>query len=122
MTAMVISLQQESQNRIASDRLLRISVHIQADVLDAEIARRKANVWLLENAGNLLGATTPELVLGERLRWRYDIVLSEPDLTSPGQGKSLRVGQIVLDAVTGEVLEADRLIEELRTYAAARAG
>lgn len=122
MTAMVISLQQESQNRIASDRQLRISVHIQADVLDAEIARRKANVWLLENAGNLLGATTPELVLGERLRWRYDIVLSEPDLTSPGQGKSLRVGQIVLDAVTGEVLEADRLIEELRTYAAARAG
>jgi hypothetical protein len=31
---------------------LQINVHIQAEVLSAETARRRANVWLLENIGN----------------------------------------------------------------------
>lgn len=38
-----------------ADRL-QVSVHIQAEVLSAEAARREANYWLLENVGNLLRA------------------------------------------------------------------
>ncbi len=49
-----------------ADRL-QVSVHIQAEVLSAEAARREANYWLLENVGNLLRADNPELVLRDQL-------------------------------------------------------
>jgi hypothetical protein len=97
---------------------MQIVVNIQAEVLDAEEVRRKANVWLLEYVGNLLGAEMPELILGERLLWRYDVVLGLPNLDQPGTGDVYQVGQILLDAVTGEVQNADALAEELRVHAA----
>ena len=74
-----------------ADRL-QVSVHIQAEVLSAEAARREANYWLLENVGNLLRADNPELVVGERLLWRIDIVL-----TSPKQEPVGVIGRIELD-------------------------
>ncbi len=76
---------------------MHVSVHIQAEVLSAEAARRRANVWLLENVGNLLRAESPELVLDEQLIWRVDIVL-----TSPAQGEVGLVGRLELDATTGK--------------------
>ena len=87
---------------------LQVSVHIQAEVLSAEAARREANYWLLENVGNLLRADNPELVVGERLLWRIDIAL-----TSPKQGRVGVIGRIELDAITGEVLADETLIEKL---------
>lgn len=90
-----------------ADRL-QVSVHIQAEVLSAEAARREANYWLLENVGNLLRADNLELVLGEQLVWRVDIVL-----TSPTRGQVDVVGRIELDAITGEVLADETLAEEL---------
>ena len=96
-----------------ADRL-QVSVHIQAEVLSAEAARREANYWLLENVGNLLRADNPELVLGDRLVWRADIVL-----TSPTQGQVGMVGRIEIDAITGEVLADETLAEELNPRARA---
>jgi hypothetical protein len=96
---------------------MQVLVNIQAEVLDSEVARRKANVWLLENAGNLLGAEAPELILGDQLLWRYDVMLGTPSLEQPGIGDVHRVGQILLDAVTGDVQNAEALVEELRVYA-----
>ena len=90
-----------------ADRL-QVSVHIQAEVLSAEAARREVNVWLLANIGNLLRAENPELVVGERLLWRIDIVL-----TSPKQEPVGVIGRIGLDAITGEVLADKTLIEKL---------
>ena len=87
---------------------LQVSVHIQAEVLSAEAARREANTWLLANIGNLLRAENPELVVGERLLWRIDIVL-----TSPKQEPVGVIGRIELDAITGEVLADETLIEKL---------
>jgi hypothetical protein len=52
---------------------MQVHVHVQAEVLTAEVVRRRANVWLLENVGNLLRSESPELVLGERLAWRLDL-------------------------------------------------
>ena len=81
-----------------ADRL-QISVHILAKVISDETARREANYWLLENVGNLLRADNPELVLGEQLIWRFDIVL-----TPPTRGQVGLVGRLELDAITGKVL------------------
>ncbi len=90
-----------------ADRL-QVSVHIQAEVLSAEAARRAANYWLLENIGNLLRAENPELVLGERLVWRIDI-----SLTSPTRGQVSVIGRLELDATTGQILADETLAEEL---------
>jgi hypothetical protein len=91
---------------------IQVNVHIQVEVLAAEVARRQANVWLLENVGNLLRAESPELVLGERLVWRVHIILTSPSLGSVG-----RIGSLELDATTGEVLSSESLIQELITNA-----
>jgi hypothetical protein len=87
---------------------LQISVHVQAEVLAAEVARRRANVWLLEHIGNLLRAESPELVLGERLVWRVEVML-----TSPSRGRVGLLGRLELDAITGDVLADESLAEEL---------
>jgi hypothetical protein len=57
---------------------VQINVFVQAEVIAAEAAHRRANVWLLEHAGNLLRAESPELVLGEPLTWRVDVMLTSP--------------------------------------------
>ena len=59
MTPIVMPVPQAKK----ADRL-QVSVHIQAEVLSAEAARREANYWLLENVDNLLQADNLELVLG----------------------------------------------------------
>jgi len=91
-----------------TDRL-QVSIHIQAEVLTAEAARWEANYWLLENGGNLLRADNPELVLGDRLVWRVDVVL-----TSPIRGRIGVVDRTELDAITCEVLADETLVEKLR--------
>lgn len=121
MTAIILPVptQHHVSSADESDQRVQVVVHIQAEVLDSEVARRKANVWLLENVGNLLGATTPELILGERLFWRYDVILGLPNLAQPGSGALYWIGQILLDAVTGEIQNPDALAEELQMHAAA---
>jgi hypothetical protein len=94
---------------------MQVLVNIQAEVLDSEVARRKANVWLLENVGNLLGAEAPELILGDQLLWRYNVILGVPNLGQPGTGDVHRVGQILLDAVTGEIQNAETLVEAMHS-------
>lgn len=90
-----------------ADRV-QVSIHIQAEVMSAEAARRDANYWLLENVGNLLRAENPELVLGDQLVWRIDIVL-----TSPTRGQVGVVGRLEIDATTGAILADETLAEEL---------
>ena len=85
-----------------------ISLHVQAEVLAAEVVRRRANVWLLKHIGNLLRAESPELVLGDRLVWRVEVTL-----ISPSRGRVGLLGRLELDAITGEVLADESLAEEL---------
>ena len=83
----------------ASDTRLQISVHVHTDVVAPEIARRRANVWLLEHVGNLLRAEAPELILEDPLIWRMDVILTHPDVGPVGS-----VGRIEMEATTGEGL------------------
>lgn len=95
---------------------LQVTVHIQAEVLSAEAARRRANCWLLENIGNLLRAEMPELMAGDQLTWRVNVAL-----TSPVQGRLGKVGHLFLDAATGQVLIDETSIQEILAHAAALA-
>lgn len=83
----------------------KVSVHIDTAVLDPEAARRKANAWLLLNAGHLLRVDKPELRLEDgELLWRYTIML-----TSPRGGDVGRIGQIQVRAKTGEIVATEAL-------------
>lgn len=118
-TVVTIPIQENTTQNTAGDQRVQIVVHIHAEVLEAEAARRKANGWLLDQVVNLLSATEPELVLKDRLFWRYDVILGIPNTAQPGSGALYRVGQIMLDAVTGEVEDGETLAEELKASAAA---
>lgn len=97
----------------ADSQRLNLIVHITADVLTADVARRRANGWLLDNVGNLLIAETPELVIGDSLVWRVPVIL-----TSPKQGHRGTCGTLDVDAVSGQVLADNTTIEQFHVRAA----
>ncbi len=105
----------------STEARMQVTVHIDTEVLNPEVARRKANVWLLETVGNLLGAENAELILSEPLRWRFDVILGLPDLSRPGSGDLFRVGTMEVNAADGEVLNQQELAKELHASAAAAA-
>jgi len=107
-TPTLISAPPTIETRLQAQPKLHIAVHIDTDILDSEVARRKANVWLLMYAGNLLRADYPELIIDQDLMWRYDVLL-----TSPGHGTVGKLGQIRVHAVTGEVLAHESFGDEL---------
>jgi hypothetical protein len=112
---MILSAHRETGNE--AEAKLQVNVHIQATVIAPEIATRNANVWLSMNAGHLLMAENPELLLDEPLRWRFDVILSKPHLGRPGRATRHFIGRMLTDAITGEVNEPEALVEEMITSA-----
>ena len=99
---------------------LQVAVHIYAEVMAPERAQHIANVWLAMNAGHLLLAENPELLLNEPLQRRFDVFLTTPDRTNPGSVTRALLGRMFVNAMNGAVIEPDALIEELTAHAAAR--
>lgn len=91
---------------------LESGVRFEGEILEPETARRKANVWLLGHAGNLLGAKNSELVITDRILWRFDVIL-----TSPDRGEIGAVGKLCLDAVTGKAEVTNNLVAGYRENA-----
>ena len=107
-----------------ADRIMdrmQVNVYIKADVLAPEMALRKANLWLSMNAGHLLVAENPELVLHEPLQWRFDVIYSLPNRQKPGTAQRTYLGRMHMDAISGEVNEQEQLIKELTANADALA-
>ena len=99
---------------VASDaQRINLVVHINADILSPLSARRRANGWLLDNVGNLLHSESPQLVAGDRILWRVQVVL-----TSPSRGSVGVIGALDLDAITGEVIADGAIIDLLHQHAA----
>lgn len=98
---------------VTNAQRINVVVHISADVLSPEAARKRASGWLLDHVGSLLHAETPELIAGEKMVWRVQVVL-----TSPSRGRLGAVGSLDLDAVTGDVFADDSVIQRLHTDAA----
>lgn len=67
-------------------------------------ARQKVNRFVVSQIGNLLCAGEPELVIAQRFHWRVPVLL-----TMPGKGELGQVGEINVDAQTGEI-DAHELI------------
>ena len=77
-------------------------------------ACQHAERFLALQVGDLLAAEEASLVLGERLAWRIPVVL-----TNPHCGRLGRVGELRVDAETGEVLADEEMLEEIRYHAQA---
>jgi hypothetical protein len=101
------------QTQSANDaQHVNVVVHVSAQVLAPDVARRKASGWLIDYVGNLLHAEQPQLLLGEQLAWQFQVAL-----TSPRRGTVGYIGLLQMDAVTGEVLAPEITTESLHRYA-----
>ena len=80
--------------------------------LTPTVARRKVNVLMLEKVGNLLHGDSPTLFLRDRIYWRVPVILS-----TPSQGRIGRVGEVDVDAETGEMIVDDELLENIAEHA-----
>lgn len=119
MTQMILPAQASVRQRKANGAAppMHVSVFIQADVIDPATAQHKANVWLAMNAGHLLSAEEPELVLGQPLCWRFAVVRAAPQRDLPGAVSRAWIGYMQMEAVTGDVIAPESLIEELTANA-----
>jgi len=81
------------------------------------VARQKVTGFVILEISDRMRGDKPELVVGDRLCWSVPVVL-----TSPSRGVVGKVGEILVDATTGELLlekdtvqrmsdDADRLAE-----------
>lgn len=88
----------------------------------AEEARRKVDRWLRMDIGHMLGADDPTLSIGTQTTWHVPVHFSVPHIGIVGQ-----VGDVKIDALTGEILDleieqakivqnADRLATTLPPY------
>ena len=109
---MVIELDQVLPHAEAAK--VDVTVHVSATLNVTQVAaRRKVNVFVLNEIGTGLGGDTPTLVLhNNRLCWRVPVILA---LLS--KGRLGQVGQIDVDAQSGEILADDQLIHDIADHA-----
>jgi hypothetical protein len=95
---------------------IRIELTAQVNITPF-VARQRVTGFVNREISDRMRGDEPELVVGERLCWSVPVVL-----TSPTQGVVGKVGEILVDATTGELLvekdtvqrmsnDADRLAE-----------
>jgi hypothetical protein len=93
---------------------VNISINISATLnVTAYTAKRKANVFVLNRIGTGLFGAEPQLVVTDKvICWRVPIFLS-----TASHGRLGQVGQIDIDAQTGEVLADDNTLIEITDHA-----
>ena len=85
-----------------------VTVSIRIDVsaavnITAFVARQRVTEFVVREISSQLRGESPDLNVGERLCWSVPVVL-----TFPNRGPVGRVGEILVDATTGElVTDAD---------------
>jgi hypothetical protein len=95
---------------------IRIELTAQVNITPF-VARQKVTGFVILEISDRMRGDQPELVVGDRLCWSVPVVL-----TSPSRGVVGKVGDILVDATTGELLverdtvqrmcdDADRLAE-----------
>lgn len=83
-------------------------VYVVAQVgIEKQAAQRKANGWLVDHVGNLVMADDGTLIQsGEGWVWRFHAYLTS--ISQPPRGP---VGEVDVDAATGDVLNEPQTIE-----------
>jgi hypothetical protein len=80
--------------------MLDISISLSAQAnITAFVARQMVTQFVIQEISSQLGGEAPDLIVGDRLCWSVPVVL-----TSPAKGVLGRVGEIQVDATTGEIL------------------
>ena len=93
---------------IMVDINIRVSGQIRVGSL---AARQKVNRFVVSQIGNLLCAGEPELVIDQLFHWRVAV------LGDPGKGEVGKVGEINVDAQTGEINADDLIITGIQKNA-----
>jgi hypothetical protein len=86
---------------------IRIEMTAQANIT-AFVARQKVTQFVVTQISSQLCGEAPDLHVGERLCWSVPVVL-----TSPARGVLGRVGEILVDATTGEVLADAEAVQRI---------
>jgi hypothetical protein len=94
---------------------LRLDVSARLNVTD-EVARRRVTAFVIQKVGNLLGADRPHLAVNDRWYWVVPVMLTFPEVGPVG-----RVGEVRVDAQTGEILADQNDVDNLQRNALALA-
>lgn len=90
-----------------------INIHVSGEISVGPLAaRQKVNRFVVSQIGNLCSAGEPELQVAERFRWRVPVLL-----TNPAKGELGRVGEITVDARTGEIHADEATITRIQQNA-----
>jgi hypothetical protein len=94
-----------------------IHIHVRAPVnITPFVARQRVSGFVKLEISSQLRGEQPDLIVGERLCWSVPVVLSFPDHGTVG-----KVGEIQVDATTGELLVDEdtvrRMTEDARRLA-----
>jgi hypothetical protein len=94
-----------------TDVEVEIKIHTRLHI-SAYVAKQKANVCLALHCGQSFCVDEPILQIGQRISWLVPVWLSTPQ-----EGRKAKIGELVIDAQTGEVLEAGERCRVLRQIA-----
>lgn len=104
-------------NAAADDTHTEVIIHVHARIVASARVCRKVNGWLSLEVGDRMLAGEPELIAGDPLIWRVPI-----QWTSPTQGVLAEsIAQVLVDAVTGEILASSPTAQEIQQRVAALA-
>jgi len=95
---------------VDSPEFAQVTVHVDARIISAMRARQLVNGWLLWNIGERIAVGIPELIVDQKLVWRFPLRWSS---SKEGVLADL-VAELRLDALSGEILETDQKIEEIQ--------
>ena len=94
---------------VTVDINLRVSGEI---VVGSLAARQKVNRFVVSQIGNLCSAGEPELLVADSFLWRVPVLL-----TNPASGELGQVGEITVDAQTGEIHADEATITSIQQNA-----
>lgn len=84
-----------------------------APLLNEQAARRKANVWLMENVGNVVAKNAQLAQVNDQIIWRFEAFITLPHHAPLGP-----IGQVEVEARTGHVLNTPQTVEAMVTCGA----
>ena len=94
-----------------TDVEVEIKIHTRLNI-SAYVAKQKVNMCLALHCGQSFCVDEPVLQVGQRLSWLVPVWLSTPQ-----NGRQAKIGELAVDAQTGEVLEAGERCRVLRQIA-----
>ena len=90
---------------------VEVKIHTRLNI-SAYVAKQKANVCLALPCGQSFCVDEPVLQVGQQISWLVPVWLSTPQ-----SGRQAKIGELAVDAQTGEVLEAGERCRGLRQIA-----